>query len=409
MRKLIVLAVLSLSLHHQPLLAAQPWTGVPGEFERQQFVVLNWSDESSQFLDTYSEIIQAATENSEVLLLVQHVRQYFFARNALLQSGVNLRKVNFVLTPFDTIWIRDYGPILTRGRDGTTVVVDADYEPPERFRDDAVPNCIGEVLGIPVVRAPITLDGGAILSNGKGLCLVSKMILQQNEHRGYDEEDIRTVLKEYYGFTQVEFVAPLEDEPTGHLDMFATFVSPDTIVVGAYDPGVDERNAFLLDDTADQLSQLQTALGPMKVVRLPMPSNEDGCWRTYTNAVFLNQVLLVPSYPSCNRAVERIAIESYRQLLPNWKVKPVPCDDLIHLGGGIHCVSMNIADISNDGQVTPLKLSTGRVLAHSWRNLWRADPFLTNQPNFFDSDEEMGMPDPDHEFPLLFDLPHLIP
>lgn len=408
MRKLVLSALVC--FHVASNLAA---AGVPAEFEKQQFVVLNWAEESAQFLESYAGIIRTATENSELILLAPDVRQYFHARGVLARAGVDTRKVHFILTPFDTIWVRDYGPILTRTKQGMTILVDPDYEPPERSHDDAVPTAIADLLGLPVVRVPITLDGGGILSNGKGLCLVSRIIFEQNAHRDYDEQAVKTVLKEFFGFDQVVFVDPLEDEPTGHLDMFASFTSPDTIVIGSYDPTMDERNAKVLDDIADQLSQLRTSAGLLNVVRIPMPSNEDGVWRTYTNTVFINQVLLVPSYPSCDENVERVAFNLYRQLLPEWTIKPIPCDALIRLGGGIHCVAMNIAEASAEGTVSaPIKLKPHRVLAHAWKNLWRDDPFYNaRRASIYDQDGVVDPVAPLFQFdpPGLPDFPRFIP
>lgn len=378
--------------------------GVPAEFERQQFVLLNWNDESEEFFETYSGVVRAAVERSEVIMMVPNVKQYMRAATALEQWGIEREKVRFALVPFDTIWVRDYGPILTRSKSGATVVVDADYEPPERFRDDAVPTTMAAMLGLPVVRAPITLDGGAILSNGKGLCLVSKIIFDQNQHRNYDEDAVRFVLQEYYGFKQVEFIDPLEDESTGHLDMFATFVSANTILVGSYDHAIDPVNADRLDDVADQLSHLGTPQGKLQVVRIPMPTNEDGVWRSFTNAVFINGILLVPSYPEIDNWAERTALQIYRELLPGWMVKPIPCTDLIRLGGGIHCVSMNIADLP-EKKGTPLRLIPGRLLAQSWSLVWDDD-------DDFDLDAlevDLLDPAPDLMAPSLFDSPLMIP
>jgi agmatine/peptidylarginine deiminase len=166
-----------------------------------------------------------------------------------------------------------------------------------------------------------------------------------------DEQSIRSVLRQCFGAELTVFLEPLSGEPTGHVDMFATFTSPNTIVVGQYDPATDAVNSQILDRNAQKLSQVRTDVGPLRVIRLPMPRRDDSIWRTYTNVVYANGVLLVPAYPAVDDAGQSAALKIYRRLLPHWHVVAVDVARLAKLGGAMHCVTMNLGPLK---QIPPL-------------------------------------------------------
>jgi hypothetical protein len=124
--------------------------------------------------------------------------------------------------------------------------------------------------------------------------------------------------------------------------MFLTFVAPDRVVVAQCDPAADAENARILDRTAEALSHVRTRTGPMQVYRVPMPPAKDGVWRSYTNVIFANGVLMVPTYSGVDPAVQARALAVYRKLLPGWKVVGINADAPASQGGSLHCVSLNV-------------------------------------------------------------------
>jgi agmatine/peptidylarginine deiminase len=174
------------------------------------------------------------------------------------------------------------------------------------------------------------------------LCLVSARLPDKNCQAGYPESHVTNTIKRLFGATQVVYLEPLDDEPTGHVDWFATFTSSDTIVIGDY-RGTDPVNARLLDEHAERLAGVTTANGPLKVVRIPMPPRgEQYVGGTYTNVVFANGVLLVPSYPEASAELEREAFDVFRRLLPDWRVVGIECPKHTGRHGGLHCAVANL-------------------------------------------------------------------
>ena len=195
---------------------------------------------------------------------------------------------------------------------------------------------------MPVVPAPFPLQGGEILSNGAGLCLASTKLLKTSRRLGYPESYVTDTIRRLFGATEVVYLEPLDDEPTGHVDWFATFTSSDTVVLGDY-RGTDPVSGPLLDRHAERLAGVTTANGPLEVVRIPMPPHgEQSPGGTYTNVVFANGVLLVPSCPEASPELEREAFDVFRRLLPGWRVVGIECPKLLMRHGALHCAAVNL-------------------------------------------------------------------
>ena len=116
------------------------------------------------------------------------------------------------------------------------------------------------------------------------------------------------------------------------------------VVVGSHDRRVEPVNAAILDRNAKKLSRIPR----VRVVRVPMPSNIDGTWRTLTNVVFTIGVVLVPSYVGAEQE-ERQAVAIYERLLPNWRVVRINVDRLIAGCVALHCVGMNLVSVGSLG------------------------------------------------------------
>jgi hypothetical protein len=186
------------------------------------------------------------------------------------------------------------------------------------------------------------MEGGNLLTNGAGLGVATTALLEKNFRQGQDHSSIARLLREHLGIQDLMYLNALVGEETGHVDMFLAFLAPDRVVVAECDPKADPENARILDETADALARVQTDRGPMRVNRIPMTPSADGVWRTYTNVIFANGVLIVPTYSTVDPAIEQKALQVYRRLLPNWKVVGVNADALAAQGGSLHCVSLNI-------------------------------------------------------------------
>lgn len=327
---------------------AEPQYRLPGEFERHDVLLLGCDELASVHPDILTAIVAAAERRIPIVAIVSNQKARQCASEVLKQNDLPANSMRFLYLPHDSMWIRDYGPFSVKGRDGRTAIVDARYDGGHgRVNDDRIPVALAETLGITLMRAPIVLEGGNLLSNGEGLCLTTTSLLDHNADRRLDENHIGQVLYRLLGAEQTVFLEPLNGELSGHVDMFAMFTSPDTVVVGRYDPEIDPVNAVVLDRNADCLAQIRTRRGPLRVVRIPMPSNTDGFWRTHTNGILANGVLMVPIYMDVDTAMQDEAIDVLRQTMPGWKIEPIDSSGVIPFGGALHCISKCIVSSVN--------------------------------------------------------------
>lgn len=315
---------------------------LPGDFEKQSAILLGCNELLPYHPQAMVHIIAALVERLPLIGIVDSEEQRKHLITLLCDWGLPAHLMYFVSLPVKGMWVRDYGPSFVRREDGQITILDADYLEADRPGDDKAPTELAALLRVPVVPVPMLLEGGNILSNGRGLCVTTASLMTRNQARGIDQEQVHAMLNKYYGFDEVITLKPLLSEPTGHVDMFATFVSHDTIVVGQYDPKIDPVNVDVLDENAATLATGTKKHGPLKVVRIPMPSNRGSIWRTHTNVIYANGILLMPTFSHQDRAAEEQARSIYERLLPDWEIIGIDASSIILNRGALRCVSINI-------------------------------------------------------------------
>ncbi len=320
---------------------------LPGEFEPQSALMLGCNELIPLYPDVFTDVVAAAHKTTTIVGLVCDDRQVRMGLDLLAKRGLPPEAVRFVRLPLDSMWVRDYGPLFVPHKDGSVSVAEGRYVQEDDIRgkrpqDDEVARLLGELLRLPVVSVPLQFEGGNLLSNGRGLCVTTVVLIAENLQRGCRRAEIGSILAKHFGFTSWVYVRRLIGEPTGHVDMFMTFLAPDVAVVGRYDPAVDPANARVLDETAAILSGLKTARGRVKVHRVPMPPRRGEFWRTYTNVIFANGTLLMPTFKDVDPALQNEALALYARLLPGWKVVGINADSLEPGRGLLHCFSMHV-------------------------------------------------------------------
>lgn len=103
-------------------------------------------------------------------------------------------------------------------------------------------------------------------------------------------------------------------------------------------PPSDPTGAAILDRNPALLAKVRLDTGPQRVVRVPMPSHEDGVWRTHTNGIFVNRLYLMPTYAGSDPSGQAAALKTFQRLLPGWDVVGLGVGPLIKEGGALRCI-----------------------------------------------------------------------
>ena len=139
--------------------------------------------------------------------------------------------------------------------------------------------------------------------------------------------------------------------------MHMKLVDRDTLCVGDYPEGVHgwpQINDTIIYVLSNYNSEFGT---PYHVVRIPMPDSPSGLYpdsqptpgfyRTYTNAVFVNNTIIFPTY---REEFDTTAFRIWGEICPGYNLVGIDCDNqdeqIISLSGAIHCIthSVGVAD-----------------------------------------------------------------
>ena len=342
---------------------------VPADFEQNEAVLIAYEREpleghQDKLLaaqrDVLIEIIAACHTAVDITVLVSDEESQNTLNQAITEKRIDKTDVRIVGLDFNSLWIRDYGAIQVRDGKGKLSWLDFDYYLPgdhwvndegqryNRTDDDQAFVKLANELGQQVKSVKLVLHGGALLSNGDGLILISEAVFDWNYKRfGYSEQETAERFKECFPGNQLVFVSPLVGEPTHHLDMFMLFTDSRTLVLGTYSARYDEVNRVKLNRLAKNLSELSVGQEKLHIERIPMPPHGKKIWGgSYTNVLFANKKLLLPIYGVDPSLVVK-AKKVYQHLLPTWEIVEIPSTALVIRHGAIHCVTYNLASNHN--------------------------------------------------------------
>ena len=325
------------------------------EFRKQAAILIGCHKQLDLMPELYRDLAKAIDQKVPLFGIVATKEAAERGVQMIQNAGLPPEAMRFLVIPLNSIWIRDYAPFILRYDNERALMVDAKYQTramrEARKQDDFMGFELARKLDLPVRSIPLILEGGNIISNGDGLLLTSSKTLAVNKEGDFTHNQLINMFNDYLGVNGVYALHPLSGEPNGHLDMFMTMLDKNLAIIAEIEPSVDPENSARLDKSARFISSVTTTTGTIKVKRIPMPPKLGNDWRSYTNVIMANGVLLMPSFSDVDPDIEERAEEIYRSSLPvGWKVVRINCDKLVVLRGHLHCLSYNIPNfISIEG------------------------------------------------------------
>lgn len=325
-----------------PALGVEPHGRMPGEFERKDALLLGVNELIQFHPQTLVEIVAAIAGQTQIVALVADAAQEQQVLDLLRGRGLATDTISFFVWPAESMWVQDFGPQEVVGDDGPRVI-DFEYQVPGREVENQLPMAFAASFGMRIAHSHLAMEGGSYLSNGRGLCISSTRLIEQNQSRGFDIPSIGKFLHKAFGFKDWVYLPPIVGEPTGHLDLFLSMGGPTTVLLAAYDPAEDRENADRMDANARNLMEnVGGDRRPMEIIRIQQPTARDGCWRSYTNVIYANGVVIVPQFPDFSPELDRQALATYRRVFPDRRVVGVDASQIIRKQGGLHCLSLDI-------------------------------------------------------------------
>jgi agmatine/peptidylarginine deiminase/PKD repeat protein len=309
------------------------------EWEEVEAVVITWTGYTS----ILTEIVRHAVNECTVIIITGNPGS---TATALTNSNISLDNVILIQRPFDSVWIRDYGPWSVYQNDvDSLAIVDWIYNRP-RYNDDVIPQAIAQHLGLPFYEATLPPDdlvhaGGNHLPDGMFTTFSSDLVLDENLDK--TSSDLSAIFSDYLGVENYVILPKLPFDGIHHIDMHMRIIDEETIIIGEYPEGVSDGPA-IEDNIRLIKSRVPTYFGNQyNIIRIPMPPDQfnrypdqEGYYRTYTNSLFLNKTIIVPVY---EEQYDTTALRIYRENLPGYNVVGIDCNDIIPASGALHCIT----------------------------------------------------------------------
>lgn len=311
------------------------------EWEEVQGIIVAWTS----YTTIIRQIVDYAQDEGQVFIVCSDSNT---VKTFLTSGGVPLTNLKFVITPFNSVWCRDYGPWAAySGISDSLKMIDWIYNRP-RPADDQVPVGFASYMNFPIYQAisspnDFTHTGGNFMVDGNGTGFSSKLVLNENPSK--TETQINTLFNSYLGINRYIKMETLPYDEIHHIDMHIKLLDEETLLVGQYPAGVAD-GPQIEANLQYVLNNFQTCYGrPYKVVRIPMPPSSSGQYPpssnyfTYTNSVFVNKTVIVPIY---GLSQDTTALRIYRENLPGYRVVGINCASMISALGAIHCITKEI-------------------------------------------------------------------
>ena len=325
-----------------PLFSDPPSSIVRGiaEWEELQGIIITWTS----YLSILRQIVDYAQEEGKVYIICSDSNS---VKSYLQSGGVPLYNLEFLITPFNTIWCRDYGPWTAYTGDIDTLnIIDWIYNRP-RPQDDVTPVFFANYIHAPIYQTTsppydLIATGGNLMVDGHGTAFSSNLILDENP--GKTEAQIDEIMNLFLGTDRYIKMTNLPYDGIHHIDMHMKLLDEETLLVGEYPPGVAD-GPQIEANLEYILNNFQTCYGKdYKVVRIPMPPENgqyppQGDYRTYTNSIIINKTVIIPTY---EYQYDTTAFRIYREAMPGYNIVGINSNAIIPSLGAIHCITKEV-------------------------------------------------------------------
>ena len=337
---------------------------LPAEWEKHQGMLLcfphngnDWPGKYQAIQWAFVEFIKKVTTYEPLFLVVANKDLESKVIDMLNRAHVNIEQITFIIQKTNRSWMRDSGPIIVKNgnsREALNFNFNGWAKYTNYHLDKHVPKKVSDVLNLPLTQVAykgkkVTLEGGAIDSNGKGTLLTSEECLLhpsiQVRNQEFTRENYEAIFKEYFGVTNTIWLGDgiKGDDTHGHIDDLCRFVNEDTVVT-VVESNPNHQNYMALQDNLHRLQNAKLENGKkLNIVTLPMPNDivfeNITIPASYANFLILNHCVLVPTFNDPN---DRIALNTLAQCFPNREVIGISAIDLIWGFGTLHCLSQQI-------------------------------------------------------------------
>lgn len=293
--------------------------------------------------------------------------------------------IQFIVRPLDDLWMRDTGPVFVRDnqnglygvnsnfngwgqestgaagwiKDGQKAVNGIVDQP--IAEDKLIADFVLSQAGASKLSTWLVMEGGGVEIDGKGTAICTEScILNPNRNPGRTKIEVETELLRLLGVKKVIWLPGIKakDITDGHVDFFARFVGPSTVVFAldtdpqSPDFAPTQINQQILSTATDALGNKITAI-PLKTPnfdRVKTSVEARNGWSTgqslFNTSGFAAGYVGFYVTPSCvlmaqfgDTTADQAAFNTIRGAYPSRVVIQITTDGIANGGGTIHCAT----------------------------------------------------------------------
>ncbi len=320
---------------------------MPAEWQPHLRCWMAWPTDSDVYTNTdglreaYAQTARAIARFEPVIMLCNEGD----VEDARRRCGGAVEVVEWCI---DDSWTRDSGPTFVINREGRVAVVDWVFNgwgglSPSYEDDAALARRIAAWCDVPCYPAPITLEGGAIHTDGQGTLLTTEsVVLNENRNPGLGRKDAEAVFRAFLGVEKVIWLENVMeyDETGGHVDNLACFVAPGVVALLSEKDPADPQAASMREN-ARRLKRETDARGRvLEVIEIQQPARRT--WQghrlplSYINFYLANEAVILPVFDD---PADGAAVQALKRLFPRRAVVAVSGVEIVKGGGCIHCIT----------------------------------------------------------------------
>jgi agmatine deiminase len=316
----------------------RPEIRIPADFEPHRTIVAwavhrEWGTDVGRVERELDTVIRTVAEYEPVTLLTPPD----------LVGAARARRfgpeIEIVPAPVDDIWMRDIAPVF--GKRGKQVIaIDFNFNGWDNSRRGRAGDRLARTydFGVPIISMPFVGEGGAFVTNGKGVAVATRScLLSRNPHA--DEKSIAAAFARI-GFHDLIWIDGDRREPitTGHPDGVLAFTPDGNLIVEEPRAGTGVRGR------RRDIATLRRALGDGRAKRLllapgPPECADPGVAATYVNLYPVRRAVLTARFG--NKANDKRAENLLRKHYPGREIRKLSIDTIAS-GGGIRCLTQPV-------------------------------------------------------------------
>jgi len=309
-----------------------------------------WREQLEPAREQYAGVANAIAAFEPVTMVCASPADADQARGALT-AGVDV-----VELPIDDSWLRDSGPIFVLDDTGRRAGVHFGFNAwGQKFtpwdKDAAVGARLVELVGDPLYRSPLVLEGGSLTVDGTGRLVTTEQCLRHpSRNPSLDAEQIAAALCAALGVREVIWLGRglVEDRDTdGHVDLIAAFTAPGTLLLQSCSPGDPNHEAMVENAARAEAAGLDVVDFPL--LARPTVGGEEIA-ASYLNFTIVNGGVVVPL---AGMATDAEALERIADAIPSHAVVGVRGEVIAWGGGGPHCITQQVPAAGRPGAQAP--------------------------------------------------------